>query len=335
MAATSYLTPTQRYAAGALFSLSLHQAHLHQTHPLGLSTHDEFPSPSTSSSTPFSVSEDPNLWVHRTSGLLRPVFMFLEIEPGAWSGLEETAGSTSASRHVGPYLRLLSEEFDIDEDGDCQRADQELALSEAVDAMVLSLEKNAQASRAKREKFREYENQCREKVSTADVQSDSEEVDIHLEIQKETDSPLTPFFECEDVHEGSVNHDIDESPIEEVMKLSYQRKVAVLYQLLSACLSDLGEKNVKYNRRIKGYDARHRVALRLLATWLDIKWEKMEAIETILASSAMAFIKEQESNKDETESKESKWAKWKRGGIIGAAALTGGTLMAITGGMIH
>lgn len=60
-----------------------------------------------------------------------------------------------------------------------------------------------------------------------------------------------------------------------------------------------------------------------------------EAIETILASSAMAFIKEQESNKDETESKESKWAKWKRGGIIGAAALTGGTLMAITGGMIH
>lgn len=52
----------------------------------------------------------------------------------------------------------------------------------------------------------------------------------------------------------------------------------------------------------------------------------------IVSSSAMAILKEQESNK-EAQSKESKWAKWKRGGIIGAAALTGGTLMAITGGM--
>ena len=53
----------------------------------------------------------------------------------------------------------------------------------------------------------------------------------------------------------------------------------------------------------------------------------------MVACSAMAFAKEQESKKEETESKESKWAKWKRGGIIGAAALTGGTLMAVTGGM--
>lgn len=53
----------------------------------------------------------------------------------------------------------------------------------------------------------------------------------------------------------------------------------------------------------------------------------------IVASSAMAILKEQESNAEETQSKESSWAKWKRGGIIGAAALTGGTLMAITGGM--
>ncbi|MED6181366.1 hypothetical protein PIB30_118547 [Stylosanthes scabra] len=58
-----------------------------------------------------------------------------------------------------------------------------------------------------------------------------------------------------------------------------------------------------------------------------------EAIETIVASSAMALSKEQESNKEETQSKESKWAKWKRGGIIGAAAVTGGALMAITGGL--
>lgn len=52
----------------------------------------------------------------------------------------------------------------------------------------------------------------------------------------------------------------------------------------------------------------------------------------MVACTAMAFIKEQESQKEETQSKRSKWAKWKRGGIIGAAALTGGTLLAITGG---
>ncbi|XP_058777785.1 uncharacterized protein LOC131652035 [Vicia villosa] len=319
---SSYLTPTQRYAAGALFSLALHQAQLHQTHPLGLST-DEFPS--SSSSTTRAVFEDPDLWVHHTSGLLRPIFIYLDIDSGAWSGLEETSGSSLASRHVGPFLRLLSEEFDND---DSQRLDQELALSEAVDALVLSLEKNSESSRSKRENLREYEHQCREKFSTADVQPSSEKVDTHLETQQEED---TLFFECEDP-QGSSNSNTDGGPVEEVMMLSYQRKMTVLHQLLAACLSDIGEKNTKYTRRRKGYDARHRVALRLLATWLDIKWTKLEAIEMIVSSSAMAILKEQISNK-ETQSNESSWAKWKRGGIIGAAALTGGTLMAITGGL--
>ncbi|GAU26278.1 hypothetical protein TSUD_224700 [Trifolium subterraneum] len=76
---SSYLTPTQRYAAGALMGLALHQAQLHQTHPLGLST-DEFPSPSSSKTG--AVSEDPDLWVHHTSGLLRPIFIFLDIDSG-------------------------------------------------------------------------------------------------------------------------------------------------------------------------------------------------------------------------------------------------------------
>lgn len=59
-----------------------------------------------------------------------------------------------------------------------------------------------------------------------------------------------------------------------------------------------------------------------------------EAMETMVACSAMALLKEEES-KEETQSPKTSWAKWKRGGIIGAAALTGGTLMAITGGMIN
>lgn len=51
----------------------------------------------------------------------------------------------------------------------------------------------------------------------------------------------------------------------------------------------------------------------------------------MVACSAMAAAKEQEQS-GETASPKSKWEKWKRGGIIGAAALTGGALLAITGG---
>lgn len=53
----------------------------------------------------------------------------------------------------------------------------------------------------------------------------------------------------------------------------------------------------------------------------------------MVACSAMAVAKKKKESNEEPESSKGKWAKWKRGGIIGAAALTGGTLMAITGGM--
>jgi hypothetical protein len=55
------------------------------------------------------------------------------------------------------------------------------------------------------------------------------------------------------------------------------RKMAVLYMLLSACVADvnMAEEGMGSPRVTKGYDARHRVALRLLATWLDVTWNKM------------------------------------------------------------
>lgn len=53
----------------------------------------------------------------------------------------------------------------------------------------------------------------------------------------------------------------------------------------------------------------------------------------MIACSVMALAKELESKREETDSEKSSWAKWRRGGIIGAAAVTGGALMAITGGM--
>ncbi|KAL5704949.1 hypothetical protein ACHQM5_023305 [Ranunculus cassubicifolius] len=54
-------------------------------------------------------------------------------------------------------------------------------------------------------------------------------------------------------------------------------------------------------------------------------------MEVIVACSAMALLKKEEEHDEEIKSQESSWSGWKRGSIIGAAALTGGTLMAVTG----
>ena len=108
------LTPTQRYAAGALLALALRQAQIHQSAPLGLGgaspDDDEQRASSASGGSSASASTatttsdaaaDADLWTHDSRGLLRPVFRFLEIEPQAWAGLEETAASPEAKHHIG------------------------------------------------------------------------------------------------------------------------------------------------------------------------------------------------------------------------------------------
>ncbi|KAJ6739969.1 TRANSMEMBRANE AND COILED-COIL DOMAIN-CONTAINING PROTEIN 4 TMCO4 [Salix purpurea] len=335
--ANSFLSTTQRYAAGALFAIALHQAQIHQTHPLGLSYDDSVQEERTScsssnsnGSSSDSVSEDPDLWIHENSGLLRPVFRFLEVESVAWTGLEETAGGSPAKHHVGAFMRLLSEESgDASSSSSSQSSDQEVALSKAVDVMEETMGANPVSSQSKKEKHKEYETQCREKLSTgSEVKSTSEVENEPPQTAKDRD--------CHSADVSDAPRDsglkLDETPVEEEKMLSNHRKVTVLYEILSACLADRREENKKYTRKRNGYDARHRVALRLLATWLDIKWTKMEAIELMVACSAMAVAKE-EASKEETKSPKNKWAKWKRGGIIGAAAITGGTLLAITGGL--
>lgn len=52
-------------------------------------------------------------------------------------------------------------------------------------------------------------------------------------------------------------------------------------------------------------------------------------MEIMVASSLMVPLKKEGSEEDE----KSTTGGWKRGGMIGAAALTGGSLMALTGGM--
>lgn len=330
--AASLLSPTQRYAAGALFALALHQAQIHQSRPLGLPMLDDDPinqrmssgSSSSSSSSSDSISDDPDLWVNPNSALLRPIFQFLEIDSVAWQGIEETAGTLLAKHHVGAFLRLLAEESG---ESSSEKGEQELALSKGVDAMVASIE-GSYISEAKKDRQLEYQQQRREKCSVPDLRempSTSEE--------KEANDPildkLVMRLDKDGTHDSK--YEFSEEPVEEVAILSYQRKIIVLYELLSASLANASEDKKKSKQR-KGYDARHRVALRLLATWLDIKWVKVEAMETMIACSAMAIVEEQ-SRKEEAKPAESSWAKWKRGGIIGAAAVTGGALMAITGGL--
>lgn len=55
-------------------------------------------------------------------------------------------------------------------------------------------------------------------------------------------------------------------------------------------------------------------------------------MEILVAYAAMAAQEDREENKDEKEKDKKRWAKWKRGGLIGAAAVTGGALLALTGG---
>lgn len=55
-------------------------------------------------------------------------------------------------------------------------------------------------------------------------------------------------------------------------------------------------------------------------------------MEVMVACTAMAAAKEVAEKSDSEQPNDGKWSKWKRGAIIGAAALTGGTLLAITGG---
>ena len=79
------LTPTQRYAAGALLALALRQAQIHQSVPLGggspgpddeerASSASGGSSASTATTSASASESDADLWTHDSRGLLRPVF---------------------------------------------------------------------------------------------------------------------------------------------------------------------------------------------------------------------------------------------------------------------
>ncbi|KAG2323754.1 hypothetical protein Bca52824_006482 [Brassica carinata] len=232
---------------------------------------------------------------------------------------EKTAKSSPAKHHIGAFTRLLSEEAS---DASIEMVEQEMALAKAVDAMVHSIRSSLSID-AKKEKHQEYENECREKYAVPEVKSKSVDKD---KVKEESDAAA----ERKSLEAGVVIRDGSNRP--EVVeddksdKSVDERKINVLYELLSACLPEKYQELKKCTRRTKGYDARHRVALRLLATWFNVEWIKVKAVETMVACSAMVLQKSRQLKNEDAASSSSTWAKWKRGGIIGAAALTGGTL---------
>ncbi|KAL0885790.1 hypothetical protein Bca101_009773 [Brassica carinata] len=319
------LTSDDFLSAGALFAIALNQAQINQTQPLGIPAalndeDEECDRPEerrSNCSSGDSVSDDPNLWVHETSGLLRPVFRCLDIDSSAWLGLEETAISSPDKHHIGAFTRVLSEEAS---DASIEMVEQEMALAKAADAMVHSIRSSLSID-AKKEKHQEYENECREKYAVPEVKSKAVDKD---KVKEESDAAAErKSLEAGVViRDGSNRPEVveDDKSVDEVTLLSHQRKINVLYELLSACLPDKYQELKKCTRRRKGYDARHRVALRLLATWFNVEWIKVEAIETMVACSAMALQKSGELKNEDAASSSSTWAKWKHGGIIGLAA---------------
>ncbi|CAD6205549.1 unnamed protein product [Miscanthus lutarioriparius] len=300
MATSSTLGQTQRYAAGALLALALRQAQTRQTVLLGSHGLDDEPHPDAATA----VEPDArDLWTHESRGLLRPVLRFLEIDPKAWVGVEKTAASSDPKHHIGAFLRKVFEDEDDDEKARSERSDQELALAKAVDAKAMGLESGGVGSAAE---------------------------------------ALKP--------ESHVSDDDDDHALAASTRTKDYRKMAVLYMLLSACVADvnMAEEGMGSPRVTKGYDTRHRVVLRLLATWLDVTWNKMSSIECGFVIGYLGIVGSCRDNdcllcygcskgggtqSRENSSPNSRWENWKRGGIIGAAALTGGTLMAISGGL--
>ena len=74
------------------------------------------------------------------------------------------------------------------------------------------------------------------------------------------------------------NEDNDVNLAADLGSLTQKRKLVVLYELLAAAVADIPEEGDDVSRSRRGYDARQRVALRLLATWLNVNWNKMVSI---------------------------------------------------------
>lgn len=297
--ASAELSSTHRYGAGGLFALALRQAQLQQRSKNGFGSPLVVHPPGDGASK-LSKNDGELPWTSQQTGLLRNIFRYLEIDEKEWAGLESASVSTEAKDHILKFLNILS----TDDEESKKLSKDEASLAKAVDAAVEEAKKK---------------------------------LDVIPKYKTEESRSEVEHNTCED---------IDGWDLSEAKSVSKERRVTVIYTLLAACIShpleevdemskddSSGSSERDSMKSAKtGYDARKRVALRLLARWFDIEWIAAGAMELIVAHVAMATEKEFE-KKHEKGGKKSKWKKWKRGGLIGAAAVTGGALLAVTGGL--
>lgn len=165
------------------------------------------------------------------------------------------------------FIKMIAEE---NQDASSDVRDQELAFLKAVDAMARSFEATSVSEEEDKARLCEYERECRERASKD--QCDSEQKPFPGEgFQLTNDKVSSASLEALN---GPMRKVSRRSMLESI-HISDQRKIIFLYELLSACVADATKEEKKKSRVRSGYDARHRVALRLLATWLDIEWIKM------------------------------------------------------------
>lgn len=166
---------------------------------------------------------------------------------------------------LAQFLTLLLEENDGVSKGIREK---ELALLKAVDATLLTIESSLVDS-GDIDLSSDYETKCRERCGYPKTEL------ITAAANDTTGKIRTTNFNIsnneEDV-DGSGSR-VSDKPMKEEKMLTEERGITVLYELLSACVADEVSGDGS-----KDYDARHRVALRLLATWLNVKWTKMVCV---------------------------------------------------------
>lgn len=204
----------------------------------------------TETSSPVSQINDSDLWFHQNIHLLCSVFRFLGVDEDSWQGIKETACSSSHFRdNVRSFLTSLSEEGGATSSEESKK---EAELTEAVHESALTLNDTSPTANSL----------TRQKTGSQDDMCDSMESSALLPIKKQASNTL----EIETF----------EQSFEEATLVGYQRKVTVLYTLVAACVADTDKSK-------QGYDARHRVALRLLSVWLDVNWNEMVCVLGTLA----------------------------------------------------
>ena len=164
------------------------------------------------------------------------------------------------------FLKIISED---DNETSSHKSSQERVLAVTVDSMAMRLETDSASAELKQHESQNVSNSKTMHKSSEDIFGPSESPDLtnyKMEFKRKVEESNQSGSACD-----------RKSILGEVL-VNYQRKVTLLFELLSVCVADTPEDSNEGPRLKKGYDARLRTALRLLAIWLDIKWIKMVCI---------------------------------------------------------